>query len=34
MTAFVFVSGFIAGMIFLAVVSCIYVASEEKNNRK
>lgn len=34
MTAFVFVSGFIAGMIFLAVVACIYVAGEERNNRK
>ena len=34
MTAFVFVSGFVAGMIFLAVVACIFVENEEKNNRK
>lgn len=34
MTAVVFVSGFITGMIFLAVISCIYVANEERNNRK
>ena len=26
--------GFIAGGVFLAVVSCIFVENEEKNNRK
>ena len=26
--------GFIAGIVFLAVVACIFVENEEKNNRK
>lgn len=26
--------GFIAGIVFLAVASCIFVESEDKNNRK
>lgn len=34
MFALGFLIGFIAGVIFLAVASCIFVENEEKNNRK
>ena len=34
MFALGFLIGFIAGVIFLEVASCIFVENEEKNNRK
>ena len=34
MFALGFLIGFIAGVIFLGVASCIFVENEEKNNRK
>ena len=34
MFALGFLIGFITGVVFLAVASCIFVENEEKNNRK